>query len=151
LDVVSQDKRAQFADRVGTIRGSRRMIVVDTDVTDLVRGAVEQGLKAQGFVLAAGGLVVTIELQNFYCDFSFSVSAGVAFTLRVRDKAGRTLFTHYYEGTRSEGSSLFQSTETCKPAFERAIQHAVSQVMDDKALQAALLSASVKTPPAKGS
>ena len=67
-----------------TIRSSKR-IVVDTDVADLVRGAVEQGLKAQGFALAAGGLVVTVELQNFYCDFSFTISAGVAFTLRVRD------------------------------------------------------------------
>jgi uncharacterized lipoprotein YajG len=144
LDVVTQDKRAQFADRVGTVRSNSKRIVSDGDVADLIRSAVEQGMKAQGFVLAAGGLIVTVELQNFYCDRSWSTSASVAFTLRARDNAGRTLYARYYESTGKEGATLAQGADDCRLAFERAIQSVVKQVIDDKALQTALLSAASK-------
>jgi uncharacterized lipoprotein len=146
LDVVSQDKRAQFKDRVGTVRGSSRRIVADNDVVDLLRGAVEHALKVEGFVLAAGGLIITVELQNFYCDYSFGTTASVAFTARARNGAGRTLYTRYYEGAGKGSSSLFQTAESAKEALEQAIGNAVNQVIEDKALQAALLSAA-STPP----
>jgi uncharacterized lipoprotein YajG len=137
LDVVSQDKRPQFKDQVGTIRGSSRKIVADADVADLVRSAIEHGFKAEGFVLAAGGLVVTVELQNFYCDASLGPTAAVAFTLRARTGAGRTLYSRYYEGAGRAG--VLQSADNCRVALEQAVGGAVGQVIEDKALQAALL------------
>jgi hypothetical protein len=140
LDVVSQDKRPQFQDRVATYRGTtNRKIVADSDVADYVRGGVEQGLKAEGFVLAAGGLIVTVELQNFYCDASIGTTAAVAFTLRARTGSGRTLYTRYYEGSGSAGT--FQAASNCKAALEQAAAAAVDQALRDKALQSALLSA----------
>jgi uncharacterized lipoprotein YajG len=145
LDVVSQDKRAQFKDRVGTVRNSYTKIVADNDVADLVRGAVEHGLKAEGFVLAAGGLIVTVELQNFYSDSTLGTTASVAFTVRARTGAGRTLYSRYYEGKGSAG--VFQTAENAKAALDQAVGNAVNLVIEDKALQVALLSAA-STPPA---
>jgi hypothetical protein len=140
LDVVSQDKRPQFQDRVGTYRGTtNRKIVADNDVADYVRGGIEQGLKAEGFVLAAGGLVVTVELQNFSCDASIGTTAAVAFTLRARTSAARTLYSRYYEGSGSAGT--FKAASNCKAALEQAAAAAVDQALGDKALQSALLSA----------
>ena len=139
LDVVSQDKRPQYKDRVGTIRGSNARVVADTDVADFVRSAVESALKAEGFVLAAGGLTVTVELQNFYCDAGTNPTAAVAFTVRARTGAGRTLYSQHYEGSGRSG--FLQSAENCKAALEQAVGSAVQQLADDKALPAALLSA----------
>jgi uncharacterized lipoprotein YajG len=139
LDVVSQDKRPQYRDRVGTMRGSNVKMVADTDVADFVRSAVEGALKAEGFVLAAGGLVVTVELQNFYCDASTNPTAAVAFTVRARTGAGRTLYSHHYEGTGRSG--FLQTADNCKAALEQAVGGAIRQVTDDKTLPAALLSA----------
>jgi uncharacterized lipoprotein YajG len=139
LDVVGQDKRPQYRDRVGTVRGSNAKVVTDTDVADFVRGAVEGALKAEGFALAAGGLTVTVELQNFYCDAGTGPTAAVAFTVRARTAAGRTLYSQHYEGTGRSG--FVQSDENCKAALEQAVGSAVRQLADDKALPAALLSA----------
>jgi uncharacterized lipoprotein YajG len=145
LDVVGEDKRSEFKDRVGTFRGSYKRFVADNDVTETVRSAVEHGLKDQGFVIAAGGLVVVVELQNFYCDCSNTARASVAFTARARDGGGRRLYSHYYEGSNTVGGSLMQMPETtaanAKSALEQAIGAAVSSMMEDKAMQGALLAA----------
>lgn len=142
LDVVSQDNRATLKDRVGTVKQPWMRVVADNDVAALVRGAIARGLKDQGFVLAAGGLIVTVELQNFYGDYSLGADASVAFTLRVRDSIGRTLYTRYYEGSGKAGLGLiFQAADRIKTALEQATGNAVKQAMDDKALQRALLSA----------
>jgi uncharacterized lipoprotein YajG len=141
LDVVSQDKRVQFKDRVGTLRSSSMRIVADADVADLVRGAVASGLQKQGFALTAGGLILTVELENFYCDIYYATSASVSFTLRVRGDAGRTLYAHHYEGAGSAGSAIFDRNAAAKKALEEAVGAAIDQVMQDRSLQRALLSA----------
>ena len=146
LDVVVRDKRAQFTDRVGTLRGSSKILVADNDVSELVRSAIAHEFEGQGFVPAAGGLIVTVELQNFYCDYSMSTVANVAFTIRVRDLAGLTLYSHHYEGTGKDSSGIFLSKTNAKAALEQALGRAVKQVGEDRALQLALLSAKSATP-----
>jgi len=146
LDVVVRDQRAQFTDRVGTLRGSSKILVADNDVSELVRGAIAHEFEGQGFVSAAGGLIATVELQNFYCDYSISTVANVAFTIRVRDLAGLTLYSHYYEGTGNDSSGIFLSAASAKGALEQAIGRAVKQVGEDKELQVALLTAKSAMP-----
>jgi uncharacterized lipoprotein YajG len=143
LDVVKQDKRAQFQDRVGTFRGEGlRKIVTDTDVADYVRSGLARGLAAEGFVLAPNGLVLTVELQNFYCDYTTNgTGARVAFTLRARTPAGRTLYSKYYDASGVGGGSIFDPGERARTALEQATANAVKQALDDKALQAALFGA----------
>ena len=87
-----------------------------------------------------------MELQNFYCDYSISTVANVAFTIRVRDLAGLTLYSHYYEGTGNDSSGIFLSAASAKGALEQAIGRAVKQVGEDKELQVALLTAKSAMP-----
>src|SRR5476651_2013271 len=103
LDVVARDARVQFKDRVGTLRHNAQKIVANNDVADLVRSSVEQLFKDQGFTVAAGGLIVTKEVQNFYFDSNFGSTSSVIFTLRARDLTGRTLYSHGYEGSAEGG------------------------------------------------
>jgi uncharacterized lipoprotein YajG len=140
LDVVSEDKRPQFADPEGVGRSSRLRLVADKDVAELVRTSVEQALQAEGFVVAAGGLVVAIQLQDFFCRFSLTASASVGYTLRVRDPAGRTVYSRFYEGKATAGPTLIEPQESCKAALERAFLSSIKQLAGDKALQTALLS-----------
>jgi uncharacterized lipoprotein YajG len=139
LDVVNQDKRLQARDRIGLVREGRA-IAMDGDPSSLVRGAVEQELKNQGFVVAPGGLVLTVELQNFYCDYGIASNASIAFTLRVREASGRTLYSHFYEGGANAGTMFaFDMKAAIKDLVERALSQAVELVASDKSLQRALL------------
>ncbi len=140
LDVVGQDKRSQFSDRVGTYRIlTRGPVTAGNDVTDYVRSAVASSLTAEGFVPAAGGLVVIVELQNFYCDVgTFTTTAAVAFTLRARTLAGRTLYAHYYEASAIAGSG--GSSGNCKAGLQQATAEAIRKVALDQDLTAALVS-----------
>lgn len=146
LDVVAVDKRTQFTDRVGT--ADRRRIVADGDVKELVRSAIERELTARGFIVAAGGLVITIELQNFYIDYTLSSSADVAFSIRVRGDAGAgpTLYSHYYASTSKTHAAFGSANAGSKESLEEALASAVKQVMEDRSLQAALLSGAAKPP-----
>ena len=150
LDVVAVDKRAQFMDRVGTANGAR--IIADGDVKELVRSAIERELTARGFSVAAGGLVVTVELQNFYINYTFSSSADVAFSIRVRGNsgAGPSLFSHYYQSTSKTHGTFESAKAGSKACLEEALAGAVKQVMDDRNLQAALLSAAASPPAPSG-
>ena len=144
LDVVNQDKRVQFKDRIGAVRGGRN-IGTDSDPSELVRGAVEQELKGQGFVVAPGGLVLTVELQNFFCDYGFASSINIGFTIRLRDASGRTLYSHYYEGGANSGDVLtFDMKGAVKKLVEQALAQALDLVAGDKSLQRALLFSNAK-------
>jgi uncharacterized lipoprotein YajG len=150
LSVIAVDKRAQLRDRIGTKRAvNTARLLAANDVIDLVRSAVEQDFKAEGFVIGSGGLTVTIDVQNFYNDFRSegafpSALANVAFTLRVKDGAGATLYTRFYEGNGKVENVFNQSADTAKVALQQALANAVRQVTEDQALQAVLQSARSK-------
>jgi uncharacterized lipoprotein YajG len=144
LSVSAEDRRAQ-KDRIG-IKSSinQPRILADSDITQVVRGAVQGELRGEGFVIGSGGLAVTIYLQDFYYDASWENLHGsgistVAFALRVRDRAGATLYGRTYEAKARLDFNFDKSTEKARVGLQRALADAVRQVADDKALQAALL------------
>jgi hypothetical protein len=153
LDVVAQDARADArtpsAHIVGRLRHSNERIITSNDVADLTRSGVEQVLKDQGFVVAAGGLVIIAELQDFYFDSSSGTTSTVAFTLRVRDLSGRTLYAHHYEG-KYEGDMVMSlgTGAKAKRELEAALADALRQVSVDTALRQALLAPRPPTPTA---
>jgi uncharacterized lipoprotein YajG len=150
LDVVARDARVQFKDRIGTLRHNSQKIVADNDVVDTVRSAVESVLKDQGFVLAPNGLIVTVELQNFYFDSNFSTASSVIFTLRVRDLSGRSLYVHGYEGSSTGGMVMsFGVGEKAKRELKAALEDALKKVNEDTALQKVLLSPRPQNMPAR--
>lgn len=158
LEVSASDQRAQYRDRIGTKKNGYGMemarIVATNDVVDLVRSGVEQGLKAQGFAIGAGGLAVSIELQNFYNNFKVGFASGmavaeVAFALKVRNAGGTLVYSQLYDATNSDDDIFLASGKNAKASLEKALTKAIKSMLEDKALQQALL-ATAKTRPVAG-
>jgi uncharacterized lipoprotein YajG len=149
LTVSASDQRLQLADRISTKKNfygtDMAKIVADNDVVDLVRRSVERGLRAQGFAIGPGRLVVSVELQNFYNEFrrrlgAWTETGEVAFTLKVTNAAGTVLYSGSYDGTAVD--SFFLSTASnAKDSLQKALTMAIRKMLEDKALQQALLSA----------
>lgn len=157
LEVKGADERAQYRDRVSVKKNGYGMemarIVATNDVVDLVRSAVEQGLKAEGFAIGSGGLTVSIELQNYYNNFRAGLATGmavseVAFALKVRNPAGTLVYSQFYSATNTNDGIFLASGANAKASLEKATTLAIKQVLDDKALQEALIATSVRKPAA---
>jgi len=157
LEVKGADERAQYRDRVSTKKNGYGMemarIIATNDVVDLVRSGVEQGLRAEGFTIGSSGLTVSIELQNFYNNFKAGLASGlavaeVAFALKVRNASGALLYSKFYSATGTVDGIMLASGANAKAALEKATSMAVKTVMDDKALQDALIATAKPKPKA---
>lgn len=153
LEVTTTDQRVQYRDRISVKKNMYGMemarIMATNDVVDLVRSGVEQGLKAEGFAIGPGGLAVTIELQNFYNNFRAGVASGmavaeVAFALKVRNAAGVLLYSQFYSATNTDDGIVLAAGTNAKPSLEKATTLAIKQMLDDKALQDALIATAAK-------
>jgi uncharacterized lipoprotein len=130
-------------------------IVATNDVVEVVRGGVERELKAQGYAIGPGGLTVTVELQNFYNNFrgglvQGSAIADVAIALKVRSATGTLLYSQLYDATNSTDVMMASGTNA-KESLEKALTLTTRKILEDRALQAALLAARpVPAPAARG-
>ena len=147
LTVTSADKRTQFADRISTKKNMYGMemarIVAANDVVEVVRGGVERELKAQGFAVGPGNASITVELQNFYNNFRVGFATGgavadVALAVKVRNAGGALVYSQTYDASLSN-DVFMASGENAKAALEKALTTATRKIVDDKALQEALL------------
>jgi uncharacterized lipoprotein YajG len=147
LTVTGTDRRAQYVDRISTKKNGYGMemarIVATNDVVEVVRGGVERELKAQGFAMGPGSVSITVELQNFYNNFrvgfaSGSAVADVALTVKVRNAGGTLVYSQTYDASISNDIFL-ASGENAKAALEKALTTATRKIVDDRALQEALL------------
>jgi uncharacterized lipoprotein YajG len=146
LSITAVDKRAQLRDRIADRAGiGAAKVTASNDVIETVRQAIEQEFQAEGFTLG-GGLVVTVEVENFYGQYGGGTPARVVFTLRVRDRAGATLATEHYEGSaRMRLTLITEEAEAIRKALEQALGNAVSALRNDAALKAKLLSRGTRT------
>lgn len=150
--VTAVDRRTQNRDRVSTKNGMLQSPVrAETDVVELVRRAVETELKAEGFAIGPGGAEIVVELEDFYSDyvkkfFDSAAEASVSFSLRVKDRAGITRYTHLYDGQARAPYIAFETGDLVKQTLERALAAAARQVIDDKALAPAILAAAGPAP-----
>lgn len=156
LTVASADKRSQYVDRISTKKNGYGMemarIIATNDVVEVVRGGVERELKAQGFAMGSGGASVTVELQNFYNNFRVGFASGnsvadVALAVKVRNAAGALVYSQTYDASISNEVFL-ASGENAKAALQKALTTATRKIVDDRALQEALLA--TRPAPARG-
>jgi uncharacterized lipoprotein YajG len=154
LTVTGADGRSQYADRIGTKKNGYGMemarIVASNDVVEVVRGGVERELKAQGYAVGSGGLSITVELQNFYNNFRLglvhgSAVADVALAIKVRNAAGGLVYSQLYDATFSTDVMMASGTNA-RESLQKALTVATKKIVDDKALQEALLSAKPAVP-----
>lgn len=153
LTVTAVDRRTQYFDRISTKKNGYGMemarIVATNDVVEVVRGGVERELKAQGYAVGAGGLSITVELQNFYNNFRVGLMTGgaasdVAIVVKVRNAAGTLIYSQGYDASTTNDVFMASGTNA-KESLQKALTLTTRKIVDDKALQAALLS--TRTPP----
>lgn len=154
LTVTGIDGRTQYTDRISTKKNGYGMemarIISTNDVVEVVRGGVERELKAQGYVIGPNGLSVTVELQNFYNNFRLGLVQGsavaeVAIAVKVRNAAGGLLYSQLYDATASVDVMLASGTNA-REALQKALTQATQKIVEDKALQAALLASKRPAP-----
>jgi uncharacterized lipoprotein YajG len=144
--LVGVDKRVERTNNVATKEGIfAAQVSASNDVVEVVRSAVEQGIKSEGFVIGGGGPVITVEVQNVHNayrpdGFSNATRANVAFTLRVKNAIGATLYSSFYEGSGKTSYFIDESADEAKASLEQALAVAIRLVTTDNALSAALLS-----------
>ncbi len=154
LTVTGTDRRTQYVDRISTKKNGYGMemarIIATNDVVEVVRGGVERELKAQGYAIGPHGLSVTVELQNFYNNFRVGLVSGgavadVAVAIKVRNAAGTLVYSQLYDASTT--NEVFMASGTnAKASLEKALTMTTMKIVEDKALQAALLSARPATP-----
>jgi len=156
LEVRGTDERQQYRDRVSTKKNGYGMemarITATNDVVEVVRSGVEQGLKAEGFSIGPGNLMVSIELQNFYNNYrvglvSAEAVAEVAFALKLRNAAGTLLYNRFYSVANTYDGVFWMGGANAKASLEKATTLVVRQVLDDTALHDALMATIAKPTP----
>jgi uncharacterized lipoprotein len=154
LTVTAADRRSQYTDRISTKKNGYGMemarIVATNDVVEVVRGGVERELKAQGYAIGPNGLSVTVELQNFYNNFRVGLMTGgavadVAIAIKVRNAAGTLIYSQLYDASTTNDVFMASGTNA-KASLEKALTMTTMKIVQDGALQAALLSSRPATP-----
>jgi uncharacterized lipoprotein len=157
VTVTGVDRRSQYVDRISTKKNGYGMemarIVATNDVVEVVRGGVERELKAQGYAVGAGGVSVTVELQNFYNNFRLGLMSGgaaadVAIGIKVRNAAGTLIYSQLYDAT-SVNDVFMASGTNAKESLQKALTLTTRKIIDDKALHDALLSTRAAPAPAR--
>lgn len=148
LNVVNEDKRTVFKDRVGTKKNGYGMemaaIVPSNDVAKTFSDAISHELESVGFKLGPNGKIVKVELVRFYNDFKMGFFAGDAvadglITVQVLTSKGDILYTRTYEGGAMEPNIQLATGSNAQAALVKAMADIVAKVVQDKDLHAALL------------
>lgn len=148
VEVLSDDKRTVFRDRVGAKKNGYGMemapIVSVNDVAKTFGEAVAFELENLGFKLGSGGKTVKVELVRFYNDFKMGFFAGDAVSdglinILVLDKDGKPVFSRSYEGGAIEANIQLATGENAQKALTKAMTDIVAKIAQDKELHSALL------------
>lgn len=148
LNVVNEDKRTVFKDRVGTKKNGYGMemaaIVPNNDVAKTFADAISHELESVGFKLGPNGKIVKVELVRFYNDFKMGFFAGDAvadglITVQVLTPKGDIIYSRSYEGGAIEPNIQLATGSNAQAALVKAMADIVAKVVQDKELHAALL------------
>lgn len=148
LNVINEDKRTVFKDRVGVKKNGYGMemaaIVPNNDISKTFADAISTELCNVGFKLGSNGKTVKVELIRFYNDFKIGFWAGDAvadglINIQVLNQKGDVIYARSYEGGSIEPNIMLATGENAKAALVKAMADIVAKVVQDKDLHAALL------------
>jgi len=123
-----------------------KVLALDKPVSDVIKAAFEDGLKARGAspTLTGGQPQLTGVIRKFECDQYVRREATIELELTVLDSSGHTKFTRNYRSNNIDGSILtlstgvFASIDDLRVVMERTLRETVDKALDDSALRAAL-------------
>jgi uncharacterized lipoprotein YajG len=144
----SADARTVYRDRVSVKKNGYGMemaaIQATNDIPDTVGRAITQELQSLGFAMGTGGSTVEVEVARFYSDFKMGFFAGdavaeVALNVNVTGPDGRVSYSKHYEAGGVEPNIQMALGHNARAALIVALRNAVAAVINDTALQNALL------------
>lgn len=150
VNVYVTDHRPR-KDRVSSKKNYYRMetarIIATNDVADLLKNAIETELTNRGFSLAGNSVNVLVDLQNFYCDFSFGLTffeaiAEVTMKVQVEASNKRLIFSKTVEGSCIDAKAGSSSGKYAKAALDSALRDGMSILFNDPTFIDSLFKAS---------
>lgn len=107
-------------------------ILVENDVGQVLRAAIETELRNRGFDVGEGGVVVLAELSKFYNRFRASNSEAEVFIhVQVKKATGDLIYSEIIEGKGINPDVGLRSGANAKIALETAMRDAVSKLMSN--------------------
>jgi len=143
------DQRDGDKNWLGVIRGGfgnhLKTLTADRPVTEIVRTAFADGLRARGVSIAATNAnQITGKIITFNADQMVRREGNAEIELTVRDPQGATRFAKTYTANRLEGSIVSLSTgvlasvEDLRAVLERTLSDVIDKALDDPELRSAL-------------
>jgi uncharacterized lipoprotein YajG len=144
------DQRGEPPTWLGAIRGGfgnpLKNLESDRPVSEVVKTAFADGLRARGVALEASGrqnqLVGTVKKLD--CSQYVRREAYAEIELTVLDANGQRRFSRVYKANNLDGSvmslnaGVFASVDDLRVVLEKTLREVVDQALDDSALRAAL-------------
>lgn len=118
-------------------------IMSDSDVPETVKKAFEQELKARGFTIGSGGILVSVSLNDFESEysmgwFSAQAKANMGMDVSVVQTNGAITFEKHIVGHNDE-SVMTSGEGNAQDTLNAAMRDAVSNVFGDPAFLDALV------------
>ena len=118
-------------------------IISDSDVPDTVKKAFEQELKARGFTVGTGGILVSVSLNDFESEYSMGwfsgqATANMGMDVSVVQTNGAITFEKHIVG-HNEESVMTAGEGNAQDTLNAAMRDAVSNVFGDPAFLDALV------------
>lgn len=121
-------------------------ITTGQSLPDLVRSAVEQELRREGFQIGRGPVLVHLELEKFHNDFKSGFWTGdavaeITVMAEIKSANGRILYARSVTGTGEEKDILLAVGENAKAALDRALSSCIARLVGDPNFTQAILTA----------
>jgi len=151
VQVSATEGRAANLDKVSVKKNGYGMemasIISKQSLPDLLKAAVQQELRAKGFQIGPGPVLVNVELARFYNDFKSGFFSGnavaeVALIAQVKGTDGHILYTRNITGDANEGGVVIASGDNAKLALDKALSTCVARLMSDPTFTQAIVAAS---------
>jgi uncharacterized lipoprotein len=118
-------------------------ILIENDVAEILKGAIETELKNRGFDVGDGGPVVVAELSKFYNRFRAGNSEAEVFIhVQVKKAEGGLVYSEIVAGKGINPDVFMRSGENAKIALEAAMQDVVNKLMTNVEFLDAIIEAS---------
>jgi len=156
VSVQVNDQRQEKSNKVSCKKNGFGMemapILANEDVTVTIRRAMEQELRARGFLIGNDALVSIIaNLSRFWNDHKLGFFAGDAvadlnMTISVKNKNGGILYARDIATQGVEPNTQLMTGNNARLALDRALENGMKLLFEDQAFIAALIETSKKSP-----
>ena len=147
VTVVVNDARSGRPDQVSVKKNGYGMemapILASRPVADIIRDAVTDELRRDGFGIGPGGKAVVVDIAKFNNDFKTGFFSGdaaseVFLSVQVRTASGQIAYSRPITGENATSGVVMMGGDNAKQSLERSLSNAVAKLMADPSFTQAL-------------